>query len=342
MNYSKLLSVTAFAAFTLFSTQSNAFTVGLAMPTQNEDRWYNEGFMLQNKLKAAGYDVELFYGGDVDVALQQRQLVRLADQNVNVLVVGSIDGSALSEALATAKNKNIPVISYDRLITGTDAVSYYATFDNEMVGHMQGKFLVKALNLENDPTPKNIELFYGSLNDNNAKFFWKGAMDELSPYFENGQLVCKSNEMTPEQVNTPDWSGNESNKRMNALIEKVGYGPDGVKLDAILSPADCVSEGIIFALKKRGYNSSNIPVVTGQDAVPEALDHIASGELAMTIYKNPSELCDTIVKMVGAISKGEKVDINDTTTYNNGAKLMASYLCKPELLDKSNYQKAKR
>ncbi|MBQ9220768.1 MAG: sugar-binding protein [Succinivibrio dextrinosolvens] len=339
MNLVKLLSCSSVAAMMCFAPQVHAYKVGLSMPTQNEDRWYKEGFALQNRLKNAGFEVELFYGGDVDVDLQNRQLIRLANSGANVLVIGPIDGSAMTDALAVAKSKGIAIISYDRLITGTNSVSYYATFDNEMVGHMQGKYLVDKLNLATTSTPKHIELFYGSLNDNNAKFFWKGAMDELRPYIQSGQAVIKSGQTTPEEVNTPDWSGTEANKRMSDLIDKLGYGPGKTRLDGVLCPADCISEGVLFALKRNGYDSSNMPLVTGQDAVPNALKSIADGEQAMTIYKNPNELCNTIVNMVTRLSKGEPVDINDTSTYDNGAKVVDTYLCEPELIDKSNVSK---
>ncbi|MBP5243864.1 MAG: substrate-binding domain-containing protein, partial [Succinivibrio sp.] len=167
MKLVKLLSCSTVAAMMFIAPQVHAYKVGLAMPTQNEDRWYNEGVLLQNKLKNAGFEVELFYGGDGDIDLQNKQIIRLTNLGVNVLVVGAIDGAAMSDSLGFAKSKGVSVIRYDRLITKTPAVSYYATFDNEMVGHIHGKYLVDKLNLATTSTPKNIELFYGSLTDNN-------------------------------------------------------------------------------------------------------------------------------------------------------------------------------
>ncbi len=342
MNLVKLLSCSSVAAMMLIAPQVHAYKVGLAMPTQNEDRWYNEGLLLKNKLTSAGFEVELFYGGDVDVDLQNKQLIRLADEGANVLVIGAIDGGALKDSLSYAHKKGVKVISYDRLITGTDAVSYYATFDNAMVGHMQGKFLVDKLNLATTSTPKNIELFYGALSDNNAKFFWQGAMEELRPYIQSGILHIRSGQTTPEEVNTPDWSTTEANKRMSDLIEKVGYGPGKVKLDGVLCPADCISSGVLFALKRFGYDASNMPVITGQDAVPEALDSIENGELAMTIFKDPNELSNAVVNMIKSLKNGEEVEINDTSTYDNGAKIVDTYLCQPELIVKRNVDKARR
>lgn len=337
MNYSKLLSVTAFAAFTLFSTQSNAFTVGLAMPTQEEPKWYKEGFLLQDKLQDKGFTVDLFYAGDYDVELQKRQITRLTDAPVDVLVVGALDGGALTEVLKTAKSKNIPVISYDRLLTGTDAVSYYATFDNEAVGKMQGQYIIDKLNLDSTYETKNIEIFAGSLDDNNAKLFYKGAYETLKPYIDAGQLVVKSGETSIEKTTIKAWMTDFANKRMGDLISKVGYAPNGgVKLDAILSPADCLSEGIAFALNKAGYTKSTMPIITGQDAVPAAIERIREGEQSMSVYKDSRVLCDTVVKMIKSIQNRQEVEVNDTSSYNNGAMNVPSFLCEPMLIDVNN------
>ena len=337
----KLKAVLALSVLpVLFTSQANAFTVGVLMPTQDEARWYRECFGIENELKNSGFNVELFFGGDIDVSLQQRQIKRLSnDSNIDALVIGSIDGNALADALTIAKSKKLPVISYDRLITGTDAVTYYATFDNGKVGEIQGKFLIDKLHPTVDD-PKNIEIFYGSLDDNNAKFFYGEAMKILQPYIDSGALVIKSGEIKPEETNIPSWRTDLSSKRMDAIMDKVGYGPEsGERLDGILSPADCISSGIIFTLKKRGYTVENIPVITGQDSTPDALKNIQEGYQAMTIFKDGKQLQDTVLDMVKAISKGQEANINDTTTYNNGVMDMKSFLCTPELIDRSNINK---
>mgnify|MGYP002516049655 CR=1 FL=1 len=337
----KLKAVLALSVLpVLFTSQADTFTVGVLMPTQDEARWYREGFGVEKELKTAGFNVELFFGGDIDVSLQQRQIKRLSnDSNIDALVIGSIDGNALADALTIAKSKKLPVISYDRLITGTDAVTYYATFDNGKVGEIQGKFLIDKLHPTVDD-PKNIEIFYGSLDDNNAKFFYGEAMKILQPYIDSGALVIKSGEIKPEETNIPSWRTDLSSKRMDAIMDKVGYGPDsGERLDGILSPADCISSGIIFTLKKRGYTVENIPVITGQDSTPDALKNILEGYQAMTIFKDGKQLQDTVLDMVKAISQGQEANINDTSTYNNGVMDMKSFLCTPELIDRSNINK---
>ena len=323
----------------LFTLQTQAYTVGVAMPTQNEDRWYHEGFALEQQLKSKGFNVELFFAGDADIDLQNRQIKRLADSNVDALVIGSIDGNALSESLKDAKAKSIPVISYDRLITGTDAVTYYLSFDNQQVGKIQGQYLIDKLKPTVDD-PKNIEIFYGSLDDKNAFFFYEEAMQILKPYIDSGALVVKSGKISPNETNVPGWRTDLASKKMDEIIDTVGYGANGgVKLDGILSPADCLSNGIIFTLKKKGYTPENIPVITGQDATAEALNNVKEGYQAMTIYKSSNDLHEAVIDMIRAISSGRKATVNDTTTYNNGVKDMDSFLCTPELIDKTNVAK---
>lgn len=241
--------------------------------------------------------------------------------------------------LKDAKAKSIPVISYDRLITGTDAVTYYVSFDNQQVGKIQGLYLIDKLKPTVDD-PKNIEIFYGSLDDKNAHFFYEEAMQILKPYIDSGALVVKSGKISPNETNVPGLRTDLASKRMDEIIDTVGYGANGgVKLDDILSPGDCLSDGIIFTLKKKGYTPSNIPVITGQDATAEALQNVKEGYQAMTIYKSRDDLHDAVIDMIRSISSGKKANINDTTTYNNGVKDMDSFLCTPELIDNTNVAK---
>lgn len=241
--------------------------------------------------------------------------------------------------LKDAKAKSIPVISYDRLITGTDAVTYYVSFDNQQVCKIQGQYLIDKLKPTVDD-PKNIEIFYGSLDDKNDLFFYEEAMQILKPYIDSGALVVKSGKISPNEKNVPGWRTDLASKRMDEILDTVGYGANGgVKLDGILSPADCLNDGIIFTLKKKGYTPSNIPVITGQDATAEALQNVKEGYQVMTIYKSRDDLHDAVIDMVRSISSGKKANINDTTTYNNGVKDMDSFPCSPELIDRSNLAK---
>lgn len=327
--------LTAVISGLLFSsTVANAFTVGIAFPTQNDTRWYTEGFMLNNKLKAAGFNTELFFAGDLDNGLQLKQLTRMLNSNVDILVIASIDGFSLVDTLKPAQDKKLPIISYDRLIMNTDAPTYYASVDSEMIGELQGQYIIDQLQ-PGSGSVKQIEIFTGSPDDNNARIFYEGAMKKLGGFIDLGYITVKSGEVKQEDTAIQNWSPDLANKRMNDLLDKVGYGPNGERLDAILAPSDAIADGIVFALKKRGYTADNMPKITGCDSTPAALERIQKGEQGMTIYKS-NELCDTVVQMVKDISQGKPVDVNDNFTYDNGFKIMDSVLCKPELVDNSN------
>lgn len=226
----------------------------------------------------------------------------------DVLVIASIDGTALGTALQGAKDANIPVIAYDRLIMQSDAVSYYATFDNELVGQLQGEYIENALDLKNAAGPFNIELFTGSSDDNNCNFFFVGAMKVLGPYIESGKLVVKSGSKTLAECATPNWSTEEAQKRMENIIS--AYYSDGSKLDAVLSSNDSVANGITNALVA-SYNG-DFPILTGQDCDITSVKNILAGKQSMSIFKDTRTLAAQVVKMVTAIVEGKDVPVNDT------------------------------
>lgn len=239
--------------------------IGVSMPTQSLQRWNQDGTNMKEQLEAAGYTVDLQYAGDNDIPTQVSQIENMISSGCDVLVIAAIDGSALSEALKGAKDNNIPVISYDRLIMNSDAVSYYATFDNYKVGTMQGEYIRDALDLDNAAGPFNIELVTGAPDDNNVNFFFGGAMDVLQPYIDEGKLVVPSGQTEKAQCATANWSTEEAQKRFENIITSVGYGPNGVKLDAVLCSNDSTSYGVQNALLAAGYTAENMPVITGQD-----------------------------------------------------------------------------
>ena len=327
----------AVLACTAFASTANAAKIGVSMPTQSLQRWNQDGHNLEKQLQAAGHEVVLYYAGDNDIPTQVSQIENLVSANCDVLVVAPIDGGALTQALQGAKDKGIPVVSYDRLIMNSDAISYYATFDNYKVGQIQGNYLVDALKLKDDATtPKNIEFFTGSIDDNNVNFFFGGAMDILQPYLDSGKLVCKSGQTKKEQVATLNWSTEEAQKRMENLISSVGYGPDGVKLDVVLSSNDSVANGVTNALTASGYNADNFPLLTGQDCDKPSVKNMKRGLQTMSVFKDTRVLADQVVKMVNAIVDNKEVPVNDTKTYNNGTGVIPSYLCSPIVVTKDN------
>ncbi|MEV7085002.1 multiple monosaccharide ABC transporter substrate-binding protein [Streptomyces sp. NPDC093085] len=313
-------------------------TIGISMPTKSSERWIADGDNVVSELKKLGYKTDLQYGED-NVAQQVAQIENMITKGVDVLIVAAIDGSALSDVLQQAADQNIKVISYDRLILGTKNVDYYASFDNERVGVLQATYLIDKLGLkEGKKGPFNIELFAGSSDDNNTRYFFDGAMKTLKPYLDDKRLVVRSGQTQLNQVTTLRWDGGTAQKRMDDLLTK-SYGTEHV--DAVLSPYDGISIGILSSLRSDGYGTAAkpYPLVTGQDAEVASVKSIIAGQQTMTVYKDIRLLAKTAAKMTDAMLKDEKVEVNDEKSYNNKAKVVPAYLLTPVSVDKSNYQK---
>ncbi|GAA2441718.1 MULTISPECIES: multiple monosaccharide ABC transporter substrate-binding protein [Streptomyces] len=312
-------------------------TIGLAMPTKASERWIADGENMAEQFREAGYDTDLQYGDD-KVENQIAQIENMITKGRKLLVVAAIDGSALTEVLQRAEDAGIPVISYDRLIMGTEHVDYYASFDNERVGELQARYIVDALRLGPATAagrPYNIELFAGSPDDNNTKYFWNGAMKVLRPYVASGRLVVRSKQTRMSQATTLRWDGGTAQKRMDDLISK-NYGEE--RVDAVLSPYDGISIGVISALKSAGYGTTSrpLPVVTGQDAELASVKSIIRGEQTQTVFKDTRKLAAQAVAMGDAVLNGRKPQVNNTKDYHNGRKTVPSFLLDPVSIDKSN------
>lgn len=312
--------------------------IGVSMPTKSLQRWNQDGANMKKELEAAGYAVDLQYAGDNDIPTQVNQVENMIMNNDAALVIASIDGSALTEVLKGAKEKNIPVIAYDRLIMNSDAVSYYATFDNYGVGVIQGQFLKDKLDLDNRTTPAYMEFFTGAPDDNNCVYFWGGAMSILKPYLDSGKIVCLSGQTGKEQCSTPNWSTESAQQRMENLITSCGYGPNAQKLDAVLSSNDSVAQGISNALVDAGYTKDNFPFLTGQDCDVTSVKNMIKGEQSMSVFKDTRTLASKVVTMVDALMKGGQPEINDTKSYDNGSGIIPTYLCTPVYASIDNYQ----
>ena len=307
--------------------------VGVAMPTKDLQRWNQDGSNMQAELEAAGYEVDLQYASN-DVATQVSQIENMINGGCSVLVIASIDGESLTTVLEGAKSAGIPVIAYDRLIMNTDAVSYYATFDNYMVGTKQGQYIVDALDLDNADGPFNMEITGGSPDDNNAKFFYQGAIDVLQPYMDAGKIVVPSGQIEFATVGTPAWSTETAQSRMENILSS-NYA-DGTNLDIALCSNDSTALGVENALAAN--YTGNYPVVTGQDCDIANVKNMIDGKQSMSIFKDTRTLASQVVKMVGQIMKGETVEVNDTETYDNGTGVIPSYLCEPVFADVNNYK----
>ncbi|MFI7399551.1 multiple monosaccharide ABC transporter substrate-binding protein [Streptomyces sp. NPDC049541] len=313
-------------------------TIGIAMPTKSSERWIADGKNVVKDLQAKGYKTKLVYGED-DPDQQVSQIENLITQGVKGLIIAAIDNKSLNNVLQQAADAKIPVISYDRLILGTKNVDYYASFDNEKVGKLQGSYIVHKLGLDSGKKgPFNIELFAGSNDDNNTKYFFNGAMSVLQPYIDKKQLVVKSKQTALNQVTTLRWDGATAQKRMEDILTSTYTSG---KVDAVLSPYDGISIGIIAALKSDGYGSAAkpLPVITGQDAELASVKSIIAGQQTQTVYKDIRKLAKVASDMVDDVLNGKKPEINDTKSYGNGVKTVPAYLLQPVSVDKTNYTK---
>ena len=314
------------------STAATGTKVGVAMPTKDLQRWNQDGANMQSELEAAGYEVDLQYASN-DVQTQVSQIENMINSGCNVLVVAAIEGSSLGEAMDMAAENNIPVIAYDRLIMNSDAVSYYATFDNYKVGQVQGQYIIDQLDLENTSETFTMEITAGDPGDNNAGFFYDGAMDLLKPYIEAGTLVVKSGQIDFAEVATPSWATETAQSRMETILSSNYANED---LDVCLCSNDSTALGVENALAAN--YKGEYPIITGQDCDIENTKNMIAGKQSMSVFKDTRTLASQVVKMVGQILSGSEVDVNDTETYDNGTGVIPSYLCEPVFADKDNYK----
>jgi putative multiple sugar transport system substrate-binding protein len=312
-------------------------SVGISMPTKSSARWIDDGNNMVKYFKQAGYDTDLQYAED-DIPNQLAQIENMITKGVKVLVIAAIDGTTLSNALSNAAAAGIKVIAYDRLIRQSKNVDYYATFDNFQVGVLQAQSLVKGLKERFGDGPYNVELFGGSPDDNNAFFFYNGAMSVLQPLIDSKKVVIQSGQMGMDKVGTLRWDGAVAQARMDNLLS-ANYTDK--KINGVLSPYDGLSIGILSSLKGVGYGSGDqkMPIVTGQDCEVPSVKSILAGEQYSSIFKDTRELAKVTVAMVNAVLSGKEPEVNDTKTYENGVKVVPSYLLKPVAVDKTNWGK---
>jgi putative multiple sugar transport system substrate-binding protein len=323
-------------------------SIGVAMPTQTSERWIADGNNVKKQLEKEGYTVDLQYAND-DIPTQSQQVDQMITQGADALIIAAIDGTALTGQLQAAADANIPVISYDRLIRDSENVDFYVSFDNFAVGVAQANALLTGLGVKNDENPDgtetgpfNVELFAGSLDDNNAHFFFDGAMSVLKPLIDDGTLVVKSGQMKIEQVATLRWQQETAQKRMEDLLTRA-YN-DGSKVNGVLSPYDGLSRGIITALQNAGYGPTTeggaqpMPIVTGQDAEIASVKLIADGVQSSTIFKDTRKLAEQAVIAAKAFLAGDEPEANNTKDYDNGKKVVPSYLLPVQTVFKDDIQ----
>jgi putative multiple sugar transport system substrate-binding protein len=321
-----------------------AVLVGVTMPTTSSERWIRDGENIKKALEGQGHQVDLRYAEN-DVPTQAAQIDDQISKGAKLLIIASVDGKALAGQLQRAADASIPVIAYDRLIRDSPNVDFYSTFENFRVGTNEAESLLTGLGLrtaEGGPGsatgPFNIELFAGSPDDNNATFFFRGAMSVLQPLIDKGTLVVKSGQVDFATIATLRWDGAAAQLRMADILASTYRR---VQLHGVLSPYDGLSLGILTALKNNGYGPGGItyPIVTGQDAELASIKSIIAGEQYSTIYKDTRELATNTAKMADTLLHGRTPQVNNLTDYDNGVKLVPSFLLNPVTVNKSNYEK---
>ena len=329
--------VSLLIALVLLMTCASAFAekVGVSMPTQDLQRWVQDGENMQKELEANGYEVILTYAAN-SVATQIADLENMITNGCDVLVIASIDGSSLGTVLAQAKEKGIMIVAYDRLLMDTEDVDYYATFDNYKVGTIQASYIIEKFDLDNTDKTFRMEVFAGSPDDNNARFFYAGAMDMLQPYIDAGKLVVTSGQSDFETCAILGWGTPDAQTRMDNLL--AAYYSDGTFPDLVLSPNDSLAMGIANSLEAAGCPIESFPVITGQDCDKANMKNILAGKQSMSVFKDTRTLAAQVVEMVNAYLLDEEVPVNDTETYNNKVKFVPSFLCDPVFADINNYE----
>lgn len=291
--------------------------------------WQRNGDSIKRFLEEDNFIVEMQFAGSP--AEQNSQIAELLETKPKCLVIGALDGEGLVDVLEKAKEYEVPVIAFDRIIKNTDAVSYYASYDNEAIGEAMGMYFEAALNLKGGGGPYNIEFFAGAPTDNNAHLFFKNTMAILEPYIQSGQLICRSGQRDFNSVAVADWNANNARTRIKSLIDT--YYKDGAQPNAVLSPNDEIAGVILEEMRARNMAA---PLISGLDADPAALQRIKAGQQTFTVGKDPDHLTAKCVRMIKAVVEGIRPDINDVKTYNNGVKIIPAYLCTPMIIDKTN------
>ena len=329
----KILALALALVMCIGCASAFAEKVGVSMPTKDLQRWNQDCDNMKAQLEAEGYEVDLQFAGNVEQE-QLNQITNMINSGCSVVVIAAITGDSLGAALDLAKEKGVKVIAYDRLLMASDAVDYYATFDNYMVGTVQGTYVKDQLKLDEAEGPFVMEITAGDPGDNNAFYFYGGAMDVLKPYIESGKIVVKSGQIEFNDVATPSWKTETAQTRADSILSS--YYADGSKIDAWLCSNDSTALGVTNALADKYDN--DYPIITGQDCDVSNTNNMIDGKQSMSVFKDTRTLAAQVVKMVSQIVNGEEVDVNDTETYNNGVKVVPSFLCEPVFADVNNYK----
>jgi putative multiple sugar transport system substrate-binding protein len=308
--------------------------IGVALPDKTSENWVLAGGLFTDGLEEAGYEADVQYApANNTVPEQQNQITSMITNGAKVIIIGAKDGAQLAAQVEAAHDAGAVVIAYDRLILNTEDLDYYLAFDNFKVGQLQGQALLDGMAAQGDG-PYNIELFSGSPDDNNAGVFFNGAMDVLQPKIDDGTLVVVSGQTEVAQTATQGWLAQNAQSRMDTLLAGNYASTD---LHGVLSPNDTLARAIITSVKAAG---KPVPVVTGQDSEVESVKSIVAGEQYSTIYKDTRALVAKAIEMVETLAAGDTPEVNDTSSYDNGVKVVDTYLLAPVLVTRDNAAEA--
>ena len=322
--------------------------VGISMPDKLLERWNHDGIFLKEHFEKEGCEVILKYADNL-IDTQISDIRSMIDGGADLLVITAVDGAALSSVLDKAKSQGIKIIAYDRLLMNSPAVDYYVSYDNYKVGVLQAEYIISALRLEKSSQTKTIEFVTGDPVDNNARYFYQGAVDTLMPYLESGKLSVLSNQQGFYETSTAQWSTDIAQQRLQIILNS--YYPENVRLDAVLCANDSTALGATRALES-DYAGKNNVVVTGQDADVANIYSIIEGKQSMTVFKALRDESVVAVALGLSILSDETPDAElitrsgwkfecsyNTTDYDNGSKIIPSYLLSPITITKDNLEK---
>ncbi len=308
------------ASLTAQSQPGNAqCRIALLLPETKTARYETQDLPnFKNRLQALGFNEQylIYSNANQDAATQQQQAEAALTNGANVLVLDPVDSDAAAKIADLAKSKNVPVIAYDRLIKGSDGVTYYISFDNEHVGKLQGSALLTALAGKDKPT---IVMINGSPTDNNAVLFKQGAHSVL-----DGKVIIA------KEYDTPDWSPDKAQREMEQALTTLNNQVDGV-----YAANDGTAGGAIAAMKAAGIQP--LPPVTGQDAELAAIQRLLVGEQYMTVYKAIKPEANAAAELAAALCRGAKPDESKINgKVNNGKADVPSVLLTPVSVTKDN------
>lgn len=263
-------------------------------------------------------------------------------ETLKALVIAPADTYGLEEIVSRAAEEKIPVFSYDELIMDTAGVKYYTTFDKRRIGQMLGEAIADAKDLQKLREEKQsctIEFLMGSQDDPGALFLYNGLMEVLQEYLDDGTLVCRSQETSFDDTGILRWSGDSAGARLEELLET--YYSDTEAPDILCTGFDGAAIAARSVLEDAGLvpNSEQWPLITGVGCKAEAVKDIAEGRIFCSVFMDRRILAEKCADMVDVLLKGEEApEVNDYEQYDNGVKIIGTFICDAQIIDMDNYE----